>query len=292
MEKIPQHVQRQAKELAQRIKGADKVLVGIGAGFSAGAGLSYMDEEIFEKYYPDMYRLGYRYEYQLVGMRDDQWSRGRKWAYWATHINYVRNIFMPAQPYKLLLDILQGRDWFAVTSNCDRQLMRNGFPMERVFEYQGNYDNMGCSKHCTNHTWDNHEALQKVLENIDRETFECREEGIPKCPYCGADADICFRGEDWRDNAQRYVSFVDGAEHDRLLLVELGVGFNTPGVIRYPFERITYSYNDAFLARINTGYREYPQYTAHPEIPRQIEEKSMSIDFDACDVVRLLHEMI
>ena len=289
---ISDTLDRQIEILMERLLSADKVLVGAGAGLSAAAGLSYMDQEIFKKYYPDMYRHGYRCEYELVGMRDEEWTRGRKWAYWATHINYVRNIFPPAQLYKQLLKILQGRDWFVVTSNCDRQFYRNDFPMERVFEYQGNYDNMGCINHCTKQTWDNHQALQKVLENIDHDSFECSQEAIPKCPYCGADADICFRGSDWRENSQRYIDFVNAAENKKLLLIELGVGFNTPGVIRWPFERITYAFKDAFLIRVNTGYTQYPERTAHPEIPKEIADKSMSIFSDAKTVIQALYEKI
>jgi NAD-dependent SIR2 family protein deacetylase len=292
MTQIPEIVRQQTERLAERIRNADRILVGAGAGFSAGAGLSYMDEAVFRTYYPDMYRLGYRYEYQLVGMGDDEWSRGRKWAYWATHINYVRNIFPPAEPYRQLLPVLEGKDWFVVTSNCDRQFLRCGFPMERVFEYQGNYDNMGCSRHCTGHTWDNHEALQTVLAHIDHEKFECADEAVPKCPDCGADADICFRGEDWDANAQRYVDFINGSQGKDFLLLELGVGFNTPGVIRWPFERITYGFENAYLVRINTGYREYPDRTGHPELPRELAGKAESIDYDACAVVRLLHEIL
>ena len=278
------------EKLKGLMESTDKILVGAGAGLSAAAGLSYMDEEVFKKYYPDMYRLGYRYEYQLVGMGDNEWSRGRKWAYWATHINYVRNIFLPAELYKKLLALLQGRDWFVVTSNCDRQFFRSGFPMQRVFEYQGNYDNMGCSEHCTKQTWDNHEALQNVLDNIDRDSFECMENAIPKCPYCGADADICFRGSDWRENLQRYIDFVNSAENEKLLLIELGVGFNTPGVIRWPFERITYAFKNAFLVRVNTGYREYPDRTAHPEIPGEIADRAISVNSDAGAVINSLYE--
>ena len=164
-----------AKELLSYMDSADKILVGAGAGLSAAAGLSYMDREVFKKYFPDMVRLGYHYEYELVGMRDDEWTPGRKWAYWATHINYVRNIFPPAELYKKLLEILNGRDFFVVTSNCDRQFMRNGFPMERLFEFQGNYDNMGCSVPCTEKTWDNAKYLQHILKHINHETFECSE---------------------------------------------------------------------------------------------------------------------
>ena len=278
--------------LAEALNGAERILIGAGAGLSAAAGLSYFDEEVFRTWFPALLKEGYRCQYNLVGFGDEDWSLGRKWAYWATHVHYVREVFPSAPLYHELLALLQGRDWFVVTSNADRQFFRAGFPMERVFEYQGSYDNMGCSRHCTGHTWDNHEAMQTVLAHIDHEKFECPDEAVPKCPDCGADADICFRGEDWEANAQRYVDFINGSQEKNFLLVELGVGFNTPGVIRWPFERITYGFENAYLVRINTGYREYPDRTGHPELPRELAGKAESIDYDACAVVRLLHEIL
>ncbi|MBR2737798.1 MAG: hypothetical protein IKD88_03715 [Lachnospiraceae bacterium] len=287
-----QEADRGIRILKERLDACDAVLVGAGAGLSAAAGLSYFDGEAFRKYYPDMYRLGWHYPYELVGRRDDEWTRGRKWAYWATHIHYVREIFPAAELYRKLLRVLEGHDWFVVTSNCDRQFFRNGFPMERVFEYQGNYDNMGCSAHCTTHTWNDHDALQRVLANIDHETFECREEGIPKCPYCGADAEICFRGEDWQQNADRYVRFLEQARDRKLLLIEIGVGYNTPGVIRWPFENIAAEFPYAFLVRVNTGYVQYPDRTGFPQVPRSLEGKAAAIDMDAAAVIEALEARV
>ena len=270
---------------------ADKILVGAGAGLSAAAGLSYMDREVFKKYFPDMVRLGYHYEYELVGMRDDEWTPGRKWAYWATHINYVRNIFPPAELYKKLLEILNGRDFFVVTSNCDRQFMRNGFPMERLFEFQGNYDNMGCSVPCTEKTWDNAEYLQHILKHINHETFECSDEALPRCPYCGELAEICFRGDNYAEEREKYIRFINSCANKRLCLIELGVGYNTPGVIRWPFENITYHIPDSRLFRVNTGYREYPDRTAHPEYPKEIEGRAVSLYMDAAALIEELYKL-
>lgn len=279
-------------EIEEKLQQYDKILIGAGAGLSAAAGLSYMDHDAFKKYYPDMYRLGYHFPYELVGRSDSEWSRGRKWAYWSTHIHYVRRIFPQSPLYSALLSILQNKDYFVVTSNTDRQFMRAGFPMEKVFEYQGNYDNMGCSVHCCKHTWDNYSALENARKHINHDTFECSEEGIPKCPYCGADAEICFRGEDYETHWKRYINFLDSCEQHSLLLIELGVGFNTPGVIRWPFEKITYQLPRAHLIRINKGYDE-PGYTkARLEHSKYIESKLSSYDLDAADVIFSLQERV
>jgi len=274
--------------LARELQEADRILIGAGAGLSAAAGLSYFDEEAFKTYYPDMAARGYHFPYELVGRGDDEWTPGRKWAYWATHINYVRNIFPPAPLYAKLLSLLEGKDWFVVTSNADRQFYRNGFPMERVFEYQGQYDVMSCSKRCTNRTWNNYEALQHVLKNIDHETFECPPEAMPRCPYCGEPAAVGFRPDDWAEGRDRYVDFVNSSEHLRLCIIELGVGFNTPGVIRWPFERICYAIPRSTLFRVNRGYLDYKNHKGYPEIPQELGNRAVSIDCDAAVVIEAL----
>lgn len=282
-----------AKLIMNKMNSSDKILIGAGAGLSAAAGLSYMDQEAFKKYYPQMANRGYHFAYELVGRGDDEWTPGRKWAYWATHINYVRNIFPSAKLYSTLLDILNGRDYFVVTSNADRQFVRAGFPPERLFEFQGNYDNMGCSVRCTKKTWDNHEYLQRILENIAPDSFECRSEALPRCPYCGELAEICFRGEDYKVHQQRYIDFVETCADKSLCLIELGVGFNTPGVIRWPFENLTYHIDNAYLFRINTSYKDYPYgRTAQTGYPTQIEGKISSLELDAGDVINELHKLI
>lgn len=277
--------------LAEALNGAERILIGAGAGLSAAAGLSYFDEEVFRTWFPALLKEGYRCQYNLVGFGDEDWSLGRKWAYWATHVHYVREVFPSAPLYHELLALLQGRDWFVVTSNADRQFFRAGFPMERVFEYQGSYDNMGCSVPCGRHTWNSLEPLARAREFIDPETFTCAPEGIPRCPVCGAPAEMCFRPENYAEGRDRYVDFVNGSEGKRLVLVELGVGFNTPGVIRWPFERICRALPEARLFRVNRGYLDYPGHKGYPTVPPELGERAMAIDCDAAEVITALREM-
>lgn len=275
----------QIERLHEALRSADKILVGAGAGLSASAGLSYLDSGVFEKYYPDLWREGYRCQYELVGMRDDEWTLGRKWAYWATHVNYVRYIFPSAALYHRLKRLLEGRDYFVVTSNADRQFVRAGFPSERLFEYQGNYDNMGCSARCTKHTWLNKPYLDKVLEHINHETFECSDEAIPRCPYCGKPAEMCFRPENYAEGRDRYIEFVQSAADCRLCIIELGVGFNTPAVIRWPFERITYQYPQSLLFRVNRGYKERRGDRGDTQLPTELYDRASAIGMDAGEVI-------
>ena len=273
--------------LRNELEHADRILVGAGAGLSASAGLSYLDEAVFREHFPEMYALGYRCQYELVGMKDEEWSVGRKWAYWATHIHYVREVLPPLPLYAELKSLLEGKDFFVVTSNADRQFMRAGFPMERVFEYQGNYDVLACSKRCCKHTWDSLPALRKVLEYIDHDTFECREEGLPRCPYCGELAEIAFRPENYDESFQRYADFVNSSAEIRLCILELGVGFNTPGVIRWPFEKFTRLIPGAKLFRVNRGYADI-QHPGYPKVPKDLADRAFSLPLDAGEVIRAL----
>ena len=274
--------------LRREMRAADRVLLGAGAGLSAAAGLSYLDTAVFRTYFPEMYRLGYRCQYELVGMRDEEWTPGRKWAYWATHIHYVRETLPPLPLYARLKQALEGLDYFIVTSNADRQFLRSGFPMERVFEFQGSYDNMGCSARCCRHTWESLPPLHIVLENIDRETFECRDEALPRCPYCGELANIVFRPENYREGRKRYEDYVNFSADKRLCIVEIGVGFNTPGVIRWPFEQITYNLPGAKLFRVNRGYRDLDGRRGYPQVPRELAGKAFPIELDAETVIEAL----
>lgn len=273
--------------LRNELEHADRILVGAGAGLSASAGLSYLDEAVFREHFPEMYALGYRCQYELVGMKDEEWSVGRKWAYWATHIHYVREVLPPLPLYAELKSLLEGKDFFVVTSNADRQFMRAGFPMERVFEYQGNYDVLACSKRCCKHTWESLPALRKVLEYIDHDTFECREEGLPRCPYCGELAEIAFCPENYDEGFQRYADFVNSSSEMRLCIIELGVGFNTPGVIRWPFEKFTRLIPGAKLFRVNRGYADI-QHPGYPKVPKDLAGRAFSLPLDAGEVIRAL----
>ncbi len=122
------------EELKRWLGSADKILVGAGAGLTAAAGLSYLDEELFRQFQPEMAAMGYHYPYELFQHENDGWPQAREWAYLIRHIHFVRYVFPASELYKKLLRILEGRDFFVITSNADRQLLRAGFPMDRVFE--------------------------------------------------------------------------------------------------------------------------------------------------------------
>lgn len=276
-------------ELKAWLDSSDKILIGAGAGLSAAAGLSYLDEDLFKQFQPEMAAMGYRYPYELF--QHENWPQAREWAYLIRHLNFVRYTFPAAELYKKLLKIVKDSDYFAVTSNCDRQFMRCGFAMDRVFEAQGSYDKLKCTAGCTRETWEMKPYIDKLLPLIDPETFMISDKSaIPCCPYCGAPIHMAFRAFDgYEKEQQRYYDWIENTEDRKLCIIELGVGFNTPVVIRQPFERLAYYHNDAHLFRVNTEYREWPGHGGYPMVPEQLKGRATSMPYNAKEVIECLY---
>ena len=279
------------EKLKEWLDSTDTVLIGAGAGLTAAAGLSYLDQDLFKQFQPEMAAMGYRYPYELF--QHESWPQAREWAYNIRHINFVRYVFPAAQLYKKLLKVVEDKDYFVVTSNCDRQFMRAGFLMDRVFEAQGSYDRLRCTANCTRETWEIKPYIDKLLPLIDSETFKISDEGaIPNCPYCGAQLSTAFRAfEGYKNERQRYIDFVESTTTKKLCIMELGVGFNTPVVIRWPFERLAYAHNNAHLFRINKEYREWPGHGGYPMVPEELKNKATVMPYDAKDVIESLYSV-
>lgn len=282
------------QELSHWLETADKILIGAGAGLSAAAGLSYLDEDLFKQFQPEMAAMGYHYPYELFERYKENWPEAREWAYNIKHINFVRHIFPPSELYMKLLDLVSDKDFFVVTSNCDRQFMRTGFPMERVFEAQGSYDRLMCAKGCSDDVYDIKPIIDKLLPLIDPETFMISDESaIPHCPHCGAGLFAAVRNyPEYKDEKQRYYDWVESTIGKKLCLIEIGVGFNTPVVIRWPFDRLTYAHENAHLFRINRAYREWEGHEGYSMFPRELEGKASSLPYDAKDVIESLHRLM
>jgi NAD-dependent SIR2 family protein deacetylase len=278
-------------ELKERLDSSDKILIGAGAGLSAAAGLSYLDEDLFKRFQPEMAARGYHYPYELFQHENDGWSQAREWAYLIRHIHFVRYVFPAAELYKMLLKIVEERDFFVVTSNCDRQFMRTGFPMSRVFEAQGSYDRLRCTGRCTRETWEIKPYIDKLLPLIDSDTFMISDEkAVPYCPYCGAPLYTAFRAfEGYKNEERRYHDWIEGAMGNALCIIELGVGFNTPGVIRRPFEQLAYAHENAHLFRINKGYKEWSGHGGYPMVPEELKGRATSMPYDAKEVLERLY---
>ncbi|MBQ6980725.1 MAG: Sir2 silent information regulator family NAD-dependent deacetylase [Clostridia bacterium] len=262
------------EKIKEHIKNADAVLIGAGAGLSAAAGFEYGGNyflenfaDINEKYgYTDMYSAGFH----------DFYTSEEKWGYWARFI-YLQRYKEGAKPlYKRLFDIVKEKDYFVLTTNVDHQFQLAGFDKNRLFYTQGDYGLFQCSVPCHNKTYDNEKIVKEMLENLKGGLIPT--DLVPKCPVCGKEMAMNLRADDkfvedegWHRAAANYSDFIEKNKDKKLLLLELGVGWNTPAVIKYPFMRMAYQFKNARYICINKG-ENY--------IPEEIKNKSIVIDDD------------
>ena len=259
----------QIDRLRDALDRADAVLIGSGAGLSTAAGLTYSGER-FERYFSDFARK--------YGIRDI-YSGGfypfetpeETWAWWSRHIYFNRYDLPSGQPYLDLLRLLREKDYFVLTTNVDHQFQLAGFDKSRLFYTQGDYGLWQCSKPCHDRTYDNEQAVREMIER--QQDMRIPSELIPRCPVCGAPMTMNLRcderfveDEGWHAAQQRYAAFLREHAGARLLLLELGVGFNTPGIIKLPFWQMTAENSLACYACINLTDAFCPQELA----PRSI----------------------
>lgn len=279
------------EKIARYLIESERVLIGAGAGLSAAAGIDYTDSETFVRLFPVWAKRGYKMQYQFVGV--DEWKEPEKWAYWATHVNYVFYEFPPSPLYQTLHQTVSDKDFYVITSNADGLFIKSGFEPERVFQAQGNYERLHCTNICSRETWETKPFIDKALRHIDHDSFRVADEdALPKCPKCGAPLFVAFRHrEEYKQWAVNYENWIRGVMDKKLIVFEFGIGFNTPGVIRWPFERLVKTHSNVLFVRVNTSYKHYLK-TGHPEIPSEIEHKSMSINQDAGEFIQQLDEKV
>ena len=271
--------------LRSALKTADAILIGAGAGLSASAGQTYSGER-FERYFSDFY--------QKYGI-SDMYSGGfypfgtleEYWAWWSRHIFYNRYVDAPIPVYRELLSLVEGKDYFVLTTNVDHQFQRVGFDKQRLFYTQGDYGLWQCSKACHNRTYDNELLVRQMVAR--QRDMKIPTELVPHCPVCGAPLTMNLRCDDtfvqdrgWNAAAERYSNFVRQHSHGKILYLELGVGTNTPGIIKYPFWKFTLENPEAVYACINQG---------QAYAPREISERSICLDADIHTVLRTLLEL-
>ncbi len=267
----------------ERLRQADAVVIGAGAGLSAAAGLDYSGPEFrkefadyIEKYgFPDLYSSSF-YEFP---------TEEERWARWARHIEYA--LFRPdAFPlYKELLELVKDRNYFVITTNVDGQFVKAGFDLEKIFQVQGDYGQMQCAVACHSKVYSDKDTVEEILRHSHDMTVDSKY--VPVCPVCGGNMDVHVRknqffvqDKEWDEAARRYEDFmVNHADRGRVVLLELGVGYNTPTIIRYPFEQIAYRNPDATLIRLNSEY---------PHGPRETSSRTIAFTENMEEVVRKL----
>lgn len=278
------------EKLHQALESADYVLIGAGAGLSAAAGLSFADEKAFKRDYPALWAQGVHSDYQTFSYKG--WLEGQRWGYLARHIKTMLIDMPPLALYGELLHLLEGKNYHVITSNVDEQFIKAGFPRERIYEAQGSYGPLLCTDECTKDTYPIEDWVEAVLPFVD-ESCCLAPAHWPHCPRCGAPLTMAFRDTQAHEAQEaRYRAFLKESEMGKTCIVEFGVGFNSAGVIRVPFERIVgeRDKDKVDFFRVTVDYPDSEEEIAYPEIPVPIADKSTSINMDAKAVIEKLLE--
>lgn len=268
--------------LKQELDTADAVVVGAGSGLSTSAGFTYTGER-FQKYFGDFItKYGFRDMYSGGFYPFD--SLEEHWAYWSRYIYINRYLDAPKPVYQELLKLVQGKDYFVLTTNVDHCFQKAGFDKQRLFYTQGDYGLWQCSRPCHQKTYDNETIVKKMV--AEQKDCKVPAELVPRCPVCGAPMSMNLRADDtfvedegWHTAARRYEDFLHRHEGQHILFLELGVGGNTPVIIKYPFWRMTFQNPRAVYACIN-------QNEAY--CPPEIENRSLCIENDIGEVLTAL----
>ena len=273
------------ERLKSEIQGADAILIGAGAGLSTSAGLTYSGER-FLKYFSDFHE-----KYGITDIYSGGFypfsSLEEYWAWWSRHIYYNRYDLTPGKPYTDLLALVRDRNYFVLTTNVDHQFQLAGFDKARLFYTQGDYGLWQCSQPCHQATYDNEAAVRRMI--AEQADMCVPSSLIPRCPRCGRTMTMNLRSDDtfvqdegWYAAARRYEDFLQLHRIDRILLLELGVGGNTPGIIKVPFLRMTAQNPMATYACLNLG----EAFTISG-----LEEQSILFDADIGKVLSDLRKM-
>ena len=245
-------------ERAERaIHDAEKLIIGAGAGLSAAAGIEYNGKRFTENFKPFIEKYGMKdlYTSSFYPFRTQE----EKWAYWAKHISL--NLFeTPVKElYLSLMNLVASKDYFVVTTNVEGQFRKAGVEESRFFEVQGNYGYLQCARACHDELYYNKQIVERMLS----ETSDCRIPSslVPKCPACRGEMEVNLRKDilfvqdsKWYISESNYRNIISGTEGKSTVFLELGVGYNTPGIIRFPFEAMVHRNPNAILLRLNRDH--------------------------------------
>ena len=270
----------QIKNLQTILSEADTVVIGAGAGLSTSAGFVYTGER-FEKHFHD-FAEKYHFNDMYSGGFYPYDTLEEHWAYWSRYIWINRYTPAPKPVYNDLLELIKDKDYFVLTTNVDHQFQKAGFDKHRLFYTQGDYGLFQCSRPCCQKTYDNEETVRQMVEQ--QCNMRVPSELVPHCPVCGRPMTMNLRCDDtfvedegWHRAAERYANFLRTREGQKILFLELGVGNNTPVIIKYPFWQMTAKNPNATYVCINLG---------EAYAPREIEARSICINADIGSVLK------
>lgn len=260
-------------KIKKLIEDSDAIVIGAGAGLSTSAGINY-GKDNFDKEFPELVKKYHMTDMYTSSFYDFK-TEEERWSYWAKHINYLYNV-QAKQVYKELYDIVKDKKYFVITTNVDGQFLKAGFKKEKVFETQGSLSKIQCAVGCHNKLYDDLDMVDKML----KEDKNCKvpKELVPICPVCGGKMEVNLRkdaffveDDNWYRLSDNYNKFIAENKNKKVLFLELGVGFNTPGIIRFPFEKMTFKFSNATLVRVNDRYTE---------VAFEIEDKAILVKED------------
>ena len=285
--------------LRQALDAADAVVIGAGAGLSTSAGFIYTGER-FVRYFPDFIDRYHLRDMYTGGFYVMELDPETLWAYWSRYIWINRYMDPPRPVYEKLLDLVRDKDYFVLTTNVDHCFQKAGIDRHRLFYTQGDYGLWQCSEPCHDKTYDNEETVRRM---VLAQGFAIAEDGtltvpegvtlkmtvptelVPRCPVCGKPMSMNLRSDDtfvedegWHRAAERYSDFLR-SRTARVLYWELGVGYNTPGIIKYPFWRMTAENPRAVYACVNFG---------EAGAPREIRDRSICLEGDIGEILEQL----
>ena len=285
----------QIARLRRALDEADAVVIGAGAGLSTAAGFTYNDER-FERYFSD-FAEKYGFHDMYSGGFYSFPSQEEFWAYWSRYIFINRYQNAPKSVHEVLLKLVRDKDYYVITTNVDHCFQKAGFDKKRLFYTQGDYGLFQCSEPCCQETFDNEKTVRAMVEaqgfavadgvltppTDGTPTMTVPSELLPGCPHCGRPMTMNLRCDDkfaedegWHAAAERYENFLRTRDGQKILFLELSVGYNTPVIIKYPFLRMTAGNPKATYACINMG---------QASTLREIEERSILIDGDITAVI-------
>lgn len=269
-------------QAALAVSAADAIVVGAGAGLSTSSGLTY-DGERFERRFAD---FSAKY-----GIRD-MYSGGfypfetpeERWAWWSRHIWYNRYDRLVGPAYEALRRLVGDRDSFVLTTNVDHCFQDAGFDKGRLFYTQGDYGLWQCSVPCHTRTYDNRERVERMV--LEQRDMRIPSELVPCCPVCGKPMTMNLRADDtfvedegWHAAASRYDAYLAAHATGRVVYLELGVGGNTPGIIKFPFWKRVFANPQATYVCVNRG---------EAYVPEEIAGQSIAIDADIAETLESL----
>ena len=277
--KFTENISDNIEKLREKIRTADAIVIGAGAGLSTAAGFTYSGER-FEKYFSD-FRQKYGFEDMYSGGFYPYQTPEEYWAYWSRYIFVNRYQDAPKPVYESLLKLVADKDYFVITTNVDHCFQKAGFDKKRLFYTQGDYGLFQCSEPCCQETFENEAVVLEMLKQ--QKDMKIPTELLPVCPHCGKPLTMNLRSDDkfvedegWHRAAERYQNFLRTRADGKILFLELGVGYNTPVIIKYPFWQMTAKKPNATYACVNKG---------QAVCPPEIRHKSICLDVDISKIV-------